>query len=584
MIRVLLTVLALFFVTRSARAEDRMAYTALSDVHACEPLDGGGTLVGTSGGLALVGKDGTPSRVWTVLDGLPETRVHALFAGGASTWVGTEKGVSEVRITGETLAIVRSFPSAPARAFASFGGAIYVGTWGGGLLRVGTPSMPIAFDGGVSPKITSLAVFEGALVASTAGSGMFKLVDGKMRPFVVPLVPETQWSLAVFAARLWIGTLEGTISVDARGIARREGDEDVRAFAVAGGALLAGSYGAGLLTSGAHFSAVSGLNAHARFVQAIGARGAARCIGTPSGAFAIGDAGGWQKLALGGLPSNDVTAILRDGDRLWVGTYDRGVAVLEAGTWRSVGAGLVDARVNAMTIERRASGDRLWVATARGLTSLPTSPTSPAQSFGGSGVLPSCVVHAVAPISGGGVLVGTEKGAAVVKDGAVTLIDEKKGVPLRAVWAVAEGPGGVLMLGTSAGLYAGKIGESWQRVSMASGHLRDDWITALTVRGSSVFVGTYNGGVSRLEWSDARAFTLGEHLGGGYVNTGGMLVDGTTLYVATMDGLLARPLQKDAAWRTVANAAPGRDVTGVLASPDGFWVSSRRGILHRQTL
>ena len=234
-----------------------------------------------------------------------------------------------------------------------------------------------------------------------------------------------------------------------------------------------------------------------------------------------------------------------------------------------------------MTIEHRAGGDRLWVATARGLTSLPTSSGAPAQSFGGSGVAPpSCVVHAVVPLSGGGVLVGTEKGAAVVKDGVVTIIDEKKGIPLRAVWAVAEGPDGVLLLGSSAGL-SGRNGGSWLSASMAGGHLRDDWVTALTVRGASVFVGTYNGGVTRLEWSGA--FALGERLGGGYVNTAGMLVSATTLYVATMDGLLARPLQKDAAWKLVANAARARrDGRARLARR--ILGSSRRGILHRSTL
>ena len=76
MMRALLVVFALLFVTRAARAEDSHAYTALSEVHACQPLDGGGTLVGTSGGLALVGNDRLPPRVWTVLDGLPETRVQ----------------------------------------------------------------------------------------------------------------------------------------------------------------------------------------------------------------------------------------------------------------------------------------------------------------------------------------------------------------------------------------------------------------------------------------------------------------------------------------------------------------------------
>jgi hypothetical protein len=46
------------------------------------------------------------------------------------------------------------------------------------------------------------------------------------------------------------------------------------------------------------------------------------------------------------------------------------------------------------------------------------------------------------------------------------------------------------------------------------------------------------------------------------------------LAAATMDGLLVRPVAGGGAWRTVADIAPGRDVTAVVPG----WVATRRGI------
>src|SRR5271170_7696953 len=82
--------------------------TDVRDVRACLPLDGGAVLAGTGGGLLLVRADGTARAPWTALDGLPETRVHALLRDGERIWIGTEGGLAAVRLRGDALVVERS--------------------------------------------------------------------------------------------------------------------------------------------------------------------------------------------------------------------------------------------------------------------------------------------------------------------------------------------------------------------------------------------------------------------------------------------------------------------------------------------
>jgi hypothetical protein len=178
----------------------------------------------------------------------------------------------------------------------------------------------------------------------------------------------------------------------------------------------------------------------------------------------------------------------------------------------------------------------------------------------------------------------------------VTALGEKRGLPPGAVWAVAEGARGTLLLGTSRGLLVGTeesrgvadhgapVPEPpstdeprpWLLLSMASGDLDDDWITALAVRGRTIFAGTYNAGVTAVTMDVAGLSR--EQLGGGYVNFGGLLVQGGTLYAATMNGLLMRPVAGEGTWRPAPRAAPGRDVTAIAPADGKLWVASRRGL------
>jgi hypothetical protein len=218
------------------------------------------------------------------------------------------------------------------------------------------------------------------------------------------------------------------------------------------------------------------------------------------------------------------------------------------------------------------------------------------------------MVRSLLVLSDDQVLVGTEEGAAFVTlhgGGAARIAPlvpppAKRGgrpldTPMRATWALARTPDGTLFVGTAAGLYFGKNGQ-FRRAALATGELKDDWVTALAVDGADVYAGTYSGGVTRLRARADRGAieALGPlHLGGGYVNPSGLTVDRGRLLAATMEGLLARPLAAiptdpdaaeaahaadPAAWSPMPKAAPGRDVTAATRFGERLWVASRRGI------
>ncbi|HWN71318.1 MAG TPA: two-component regulator propeller domain-containing protein, partial [Haliangium sp.] len=273
--------------------------------------------------------------------------------------------------------------------------------------------------------------------------------------------------------------------------------------------------------------------------------------------------------------SSDIAALAVDGERLWVGTFDQGVAVYEHGRWRTIESPLIDAKVNALAV----SEGRLWVATAHGLTVIAGDQITRLDERDG---LPSAHILSVAPLRAGGVVVGTARGAARVTlgstSGAITVLGEKQGLASVNVWAVAEAQDGWLWLGTTKGLYRVGPRNQRQRMSVASGHLQDDWVMAIVPRGGSMWIGTYKGGVTRLDRVDDNNHAATQ-IGSGWINPGGLAWHGETLHAATMDGHMSVKGAALAAGLT-AHAAqpPGRDTTAIVSQGNRLWIASRRGL------
>jgi ligand-binding sensor domain-containing protein len=533
--------------------------------------------------------DGT-SVTLTSLDGLPETRVHAVAQQGDALWVGTESGAARVTLEA-TPRVTRTVGRAPVHAILPDGEAVWVGTWGAGVFKMAAPdaSAERVPMGATGTRVAALALHESKLYAAFADGPLAALDGGTLRE--VAGTASNGQALASLASaegpRLMYGSLHGLYRIGGAQPPTLVSTADARGLAASGPTLLVASYGSGLI-AGSTRGAFRGDAVIPRFTTGVGVRGAARCVATTEGVWTDSGDGAFKKLALGGPPGNDVTALAANGERVAVGTFDHGAAIWDGARFTRVPHVAATEMVSAVAWQGEGATARLWVGTAHGLYRV--DPNGNARRFSSHDGLPHSLIRSVLVLPDGRVLAGTEEGAAFVSGERVTpLATIVKGrpqalsSPMHATWALARRADGVLFLGTAAGLYWGKDGK-FERASLATGELQDDWVTALALAGDDVFVGTYSKGVTRLRLSAPKKRERPEaaHLGGGYVNPDGLAVLGGKLHAATMDGLLVRGLGDDASWALTRGSATGKDVTSVrlVTSPTGasLWVASRRGI------
>lgn len=538
--------------------------TDLTEVRACHVLDGGDVLVGTGGGLARYDARGNVRAVWTAVDGLPGTRIDDISTVGDALWIGTEGGAARIVLDGTSLKVSRTAEQKSVRQVIEFGGATYIATWEGGVKKMGA-SKALPFKGGNNPaaraRVSSLAVADGALWAGTA-NGLYRLSGGTFELTAIEAGANEVMSLYGDGAQLWIGTSAGLYVREGR-LVRGFGGGDVRHVDKVDGAIVAATFGGGLLrVDRGRLVDVRGLPKGLAMAQAISERDGAACAGGLHGLWLRADrTAAWTEAKKpAGPPANDISALAVAGDRLYVGTFDHGLAVRENGAWRQIESSKIDHRVNAILVD----GRRVWVATAAGIAILEGTQITQLTKADG---LPARGILALTKLRDGRMLAGTSAGAAIIANGRATAIGAKQGLEAKNVWAVAEDDAGWIWLGTTTGLFRGKADDtSWTRYSVATGHLTDDWVTALAVKGSAVYAGMYKGGVIKLEGETATK------VADGWINPGGLSFDGDTLLLSTMEGLKG----------TSIGPLPGKDVTAAVRMGDTLVVATRRGLVTRR--
>jgi hypothetical protein len=515
------------------------AFTSTADVKACQPLSDGRVLSATTGGLVLYGRGLQPERTWTQFDFLPGTDMRALAVSDDrnTVWAGGDRGVAVVRRGPSGRWEATSLASLPSvSALLAVDGRVLAGAAHELVVLDGANGRelarhPLTHDRMAVRRllITSLASSPDGVRIGTGGGGLFVWDGTSVRPAPATLPHPYVHALAAEGARVLAATVGG---VAEEGRAAPLSSAEVRALLRDGDGWLAATMGEGIgrLEDDGTWRRLPFPSPH---VTALGRVGETTCAGTPEGTYVRqGSRGAWRRARVTGPPSNDVSALALDAERLWVGTFDRGLAVYEAGRFRTVPG--LDDRVNALAVERLPAGtSRVWVATARGLASVEGATVAVRRHADG---LPSDDVHAVAALRRGGALVGTARGAAIVAGDRIETL-AKDGAPAEATWAVAEGPAGTLWLGTTNGLYRHRRGRPVRRFSAASGHLWDNWVTSILVDGASVWVGTYAGGVSHLKLGQGDAVEPEPWAGNAHVNPAGLSVARGTLWAATMEGI-----------------------------------------------
>ncbi len=563
-------------------------HTHVGEVRACHPLGGGDFLVGTGGGLVRVDARGTTHAVWTAVDGLPGTRIDSISSVGGQLWVGTETGAAAVTLDGARLAVTRTADTRSVRDLISFSGVTYVATWEGGIKKLGVDGSltTVAFRGGKlsrsttatqnRSRIAALAVADGALWAGTAG-GLYRMRSGQFELVTIETGANEVTSLYGDGRVLWIATTAGLYAREGTNV-RGYGGGDLRRVTRVDGEIVAAGLGGRAVRVDRGRLAATTLPDALVMTQALAEREGAACAGGLDGLWLRARKGAaWIAAARpAGPPANDISALAVDGERLWVGTFDQGLAIYEHGAWKRFTHAKIDHRVNALLVEERAgSTSRIWVATATGISVIDGTSVS---QLGKRDGLPARGVLSLAKLRDGRILAGTMHGAAILGAGRPIAIGMKQNLEATNVWAVAETEDGSIWLGTTTGLYRGRADDKeWTRYSVATGHLRDDWVMALAPRGAAVWVGTYKGGVTRFE-TTAEAVTA-TALGDGWINPGGLRWHGDTLYASTMEGV--RTSDGAAATWTSVHGMPGKDTTATATLGTTLWVSTRRGLVAR---
>jgi ligand-binding sensor domain-containing protein len=498
---------------------------------------------------------------------------------GDGVWIGTEAGAAFVSLAGPPK-VVRTVVAAPVSAVhVSPTGAVFLGTRGAGLFRLATKeATPELVRSSVQgTRISAITEKDAALYVAYGDGPLAKLDKGILQG--VDRSPTHGQALATVGSDLVLGDLEGLFRVDRAGVTSLS-SIDARGIASSGTSMLVATYGSGLM-SGTTRGALRAEPGVPKLARSVTVRGAMRCVATADGVFVHdGSASsGFHKVWLGGPPSNDVTSLAPNsgGTRIAVGTFEAGASTYENGTFTRVQGLDRNESVSAVAWQ----GDRLWLATAHGIVRV--APNGATRRFTSSDGLPNSFTRAIHVLSTNRILVGTDAGAVFIEGEKVTPLvptkkDERPSIasPMHATWALASSADGTLYIGTAAGLYYGRDGR-FERASLATGELADDWVTALAVSGSDVFVGTYSKGIARLRFDGKKPSSI--QLGGGYVNEDGLLVSEGKLFAATMDHLLVRPLGDDGAkWEVAEHASTGRDVTAIRTFGAETWVASRRGI------
>lgn len=275
------------------------------------------------------------------------------------------------------------------------------------------------------------------------------------------------------------------------------------------------------------------------------------------------------------LADRNVAALALAGGALWVGYFDRGLDVVDAGLeharhWEN------DALFCVNRIVADAEHARTAVATANGLV-LFDSTSRPRQILGTKDALLSDHVTDVA-FREGGMVVATPAGLSFVDSSGVRSLYVFQGLVNNHVYTVAT-RGSETLAGTLGGVSVLDGDTVRVNYTTANSHLKHNWITALAQVGGEWLAGTYGAGVLRLdaagEWHgfpDLPADFI--------VNPNAMLVTPDRVYAGSLDRGLFVFDRATGRWSNPGTGLPSKNVTALAAGDSYLYIGTDNGLVR----
>lgn len=543
------------------------ALTRLLPVNDLAPWAGRQVLA-TDGGL-VIKEPGRPL-VLTAVDGLPGTRISALAVFHDLLIAGTDDGIAQLDLKN-----LRSYRFSNPRANRVTAllvrpDSVIIGTQGGGVLQysaAGFGVYPLLRDR-PDLKVSALAWFEDALAIGAWESGLLIFQNGKLvtlgereglDPPVIALWPQ--------GTRLLIGTpLALQAYSSPRGVETILPSVSIGSVVAAGDEIIASDLERGLLhiregrvRREAQDQFIKKLAWSGRELFAVGEGGVMRM--GPEGLEPPDSSGTMDS---GPLPENRLVAAARAPDgRLWLGTFEHGVALLNPDL--SLAAQKSEPGYAAVNcIRADAKRNRVYVGTSRGL--LVYSGSNLVSRLTPENGLIGEAVQDVLPLADGSLAIATNRGITFQTAKGLRSIYAFHGLANNHVYCLAAF-GDQLAAGTLGGLSLLKGERVVRNYTMDNSPLRHNWISALAADPDHLFIGTFGGGVmSRSrngEWDP-----LAGPLDHADINQNALLIAAGRLWAGTFGaGLLDLDLASGE-WNNYRVGLTSRNVTGLAAMSD----------------
>lgn len=298
---------------------------------------------------------------------------------------------------------------------------------------------------------------------------------------------------------------------------------------------------------------------------------------TETGLRQLRGEGSWTPVippAFGQLTNANIAALAADsGGRLWVGYFDRGLDIVDAGHVTHIED---DTLFCINRIAADADTRQVAVATANGLAMFDASGRLKQVLRQRDGLLADHVTDV--RFVPGQMIAATPAGLTIIDGAGSHSVSAFQGLVSNHVYALGA-DGDSLLVGTLGGLSVLTRGSVTASYTTANSRLKHNWITAIARVGQDWFVGTYGATVMRL--TPAGAWEQFDDLKtAAVINPNAMLTTAQHVYAGTLGGGLLVYDRDKRRWRTSGTGLPSMNVTALAASGGYIYIGTDNGLVR----
>lgn len=453
------------------------------------------------------------------------------------------------------------------------GGRVLFGTEKAGVLSFDGRTLGFVHDGLRGVHVTALAGNETDLWVGTISHGLLHWRGGQVTE--ISSLPDKQvLSIATSPdGTVYVGTALGVAVVRNDGVERVIGDGlFVKTLLVQGTRLYVGTLDPGVYeipTGGGKPHFVETASPVQKVFEVEGQVVAAANEG-------LFEARQWNPLlrpAQAVLADRNISALAMDGvGQIWVGYFDRGLDVVDAGFTRA--RHLEDQQL--FCVNRIVHGPRTVVATANGLVLFDGSGQKRQVLGRDQGLIANHVTDVV--FNGAEMIAATPAGLSFIGPDGVRSLYAFHGLVNNHTYALGI-VNGAVMAGTLGGLSVLESGTVRVSYTTSNSPLRHNWITAIASSGTDTFVGTYGAGVIQLA-ADGTWKSFSDLPVATEINPGAMAATSSRVYAGTLGKGLLMYDRSDHRWHTITTGLPSVNVTAVHIANGQVFAGTDNGLVR----